>query len=115
MNKVPTSARVRIKLLVFIFIFFLGFDSLLGLQLLDGLLGGELLVAEGTEDSLPIMGYRFENDSYSEALLARGEGRYVQPKPNRLVLLGGAPHAVAPVTPAAGQNIRASVSGFFLR
>ncbi len=82
--------------------------------------GGELLVAEESEDSddsedLPIMGYRFETESYSEQLMESGVGRFVMPKPNRLVILGGAPHAIAPVTHAAGQNVRASVSGFFLR
>ena len=77
--------------------------------------GGELLVAEETDEGLPIMGHRFETESYSEALLERGVGRFVSPKPNRLVILGGAPHAVAPVSSAAGQNVRASVCGFFLR
>ncbi|HPF13391.1 MAG: 2OG-Fe(II) oxygenase [Planctomycetes bacterium] len=77
--------------------------------------GGELLVAEEVADDLPIMAHRFETGSYSEALLERGMGRFVMPKPNRLVILAGAPHAVAPVSPAAGHNIRASVSGFFLR
>jgi hypothetical protein len=77
--------------------------------------GGELLVAEETAADLPIMGHRFEDVSYSEGLLERGVGRYVMPKPNRLVILGGAPHSVAAVSAAAGSNIRASVSGFFLR
>ncbi len=77
--------------------------------------GGELLIADETDDDLDIMGYRFENESYSERLLAHGAGRFVMPKPNRLVILGGAPHAVSPVSAAAGQNVRASVSGFFLK
>jgi hypothetical protein len=77
--------------------------------------GGELLVAEGTDEDLPIMGHRFETESYSMDLLNHGAGRFVMPKPNRMVILGGAPHAVAPVSSAAGQNVRASVSGFFLR
>ena len=77
--------------------------------------GGELLVAEDTSEELPIMGHRFENEAYSEGLLESGAGRFVMPKPNRLVILGGAPHAVAPVSPAAGDSVRASVTGFFLR
>lgn len=77
--------------------------------------GGELLIAEDTDESLPIMGHRFETEEFSQALLERGMGRFVAPKPNRLVLLGGAPHAVARVSPAAGDAVRASVSGFFLR
>ena len=77
--------------------------------------GGELLIADETDPAMPIMAHRFENEAYSEALLDAGVGRYIQPKPNRLVVLGAAPHAVVPVSSAAGQNVRASVSGFFLR
>lgn len=77
--------------------------------------GGELLVAEGTDEDLPIMAHRFETEAYSEGLLDRGTGRFVMPRPNRLVILGGAPHAIAAVSSAAGASVRASVSGFFLR
>lgn len=77
--------------------------------------GGELLVAEDVDDSLDIMAYRFENEEYSQKILESGSGRYIMPKPNRLVLLAGAPHSVVPVSPSAGENVRASVSGFFLR
>ncbi|NVB41308.1 2OG-Fe(II) oxygenase [Pseudenhygromyxa sp. WMMC2535] len=87
--------------------------------------GGELLIAElddpedededEGEGELPIMAYRFETEAYSERLMAAGCGSFVMPKPNRLVLLAGAPHMVARVSPAAGQNVRASISGFFLR
>jgi hypothetical protein len=87
--------------------------------------GGELLIAElaaddddddehDENDELPIMGYRFETEAYSERLLDMGCGSFVMPKPNRLVLLAGAPHMIARVSPAAGHNVRASVSGFFL-
>jgi Rps23 Pro-64 3,4-dihydroxylase Tpa1-like proline 4-hydroxylase len=86
--------------------------------------GGELLIAElapsdenedeEEDDELPIMGYRFETEAYSERLLDIGCGNFVMPKPNRLVLLAGAPHMIARVSPAAGHNVRASVSGFFL-
>ncbi len=77
--------------------------------------GGELLVADTDATSeLPVMGHRFDDEAYSEALLERGIGTFVLPKPNRLVVLGGAPHAVTPVRDAAGANVRASVSGFFL-
>ena len=79
--------------------------------------GGELLLAEVEDDAeeLPIMGYRFETEPYSEKLLNLGIGSFVMPKPNRLVVLGGAPHMVARVNPAAGHNVRATVAGFFLR
>lgn len=75
--------------------------------------GGELLLADSDPDEM--MGYRFETEAYSEQLLERGTGRFVAPKPNRLVVLGSVPHAVAPVRDAAGDAVRASVSGFFVR
>lgn len=83
--------------------------------------GGELLIGElgsskaGPSEPLPVMSYRFETESYSERLLEVGGGAFVMPKPNRLVLIAGAPHMVAKVSDAAGHNVRASVAGFFLR
>ena len=78
--------------------------------------GGELLLAEtSAADDLPIMAHRFDDEGYSASLMEHGEGRFVMPKPNRLVVLGNAPHMVSPVRAAAGSNVRASVSGFFLR
>lgn len=45
-----------------------------------------------------------------------GHGRFVQPKPNRLALLNfGALHMVSAIHPAAGNHVRASITGFFLR
>ncbi|PRP92345.1 hypothetical protein ENSA5_49760 [Enhygromyxa salina] len=84
--------------------------------------GGELLIGELGEpegedpddDELPIMGYRFETEDYSERLLDMGCGSFVMPKPNRLVVLAGAPHMISRVSSAAGHNVRASVAGFFL-
>jgi Rps23 Pro-64 3,4-dihydroxylase Tpa1-like proline 4-hydroxylase len=77
--------------------------------------GGELLVAETDGAELPIMAYRFETEEYSSQLLEVGCGNFIMPKPNRLVVLGGAPHMVARVSPASGQHVRATVAGFFLR
>jgi hypothetical protein len=79
--------------------------------------GGELLLAEdGPRSGEPaIMGHRFATEAYSEELLELGRGSFVAPRPNRLVILSGAAHAVARVSPAAGDHVRASVSGFFLR
>lgn len=83
--------------------------------------GGELLIAESDPETdaeqgdMPIMAYRFETEPYSERLLEVGCGNFVMPKPNRLVILGGAAHMLARVSPAAGASVRASVSGFFLR
>ena len=78
--------------------------------------GGELLIADHEEgDDLPIMAYRFETESYSQQLLNLGTGSFVAPKPNRMVLIGNAAHSVARISPAAGDHVRASISGFFLR
>ena len=82
--------------------------------------GGELLVADtpgGADgpDALPIMAHRFDNEAYSAALMEQGTGHYIAPKPNRLVVLGGAPHMVTPVRESAGDAVRASISGFFLQ
>ncbi|MEL6428652.1 MAG: 2OG-Fe(II) oxygenase [Planctomycetota bacterium] len=76
--------------------------------------GGELLLADGAVDA-GVMGHRFDDHAFSEALLESGTGAFVAPKPNRLVLLGDAPHMVTPVRDAAGSAVRATVSGFFLR
>ncbi|MCH2110641.1 MAG: 2OG-Fe(II) oxygenase [Polyangiaceae bacterium] len=77
--------------------------------------GGELMLAEPPEEPLPVMAYRFETETYSQELMDLGVGQFIAPKPNRLVLLGGAPHMIAQVKAAAGHNVRASVAGFFLR
>lgn len=77
--------------------------------------GGELLVADADGAAgAPIMGHRFDDEAYSEWLMESGAGHFVLPRPNRLVLLGSAPHMIAPVRDAAGSHVRASVSGFFL-
>lgn len=85
--------------------------------------GGELLIAElgdGSEgdevegDELDITAHRFETEEYSARLMDMGCGSFIMPKPNRLVVLGGAPHMIARVSPAAGHHVRASVAGFFL-
>jgi hypothetical protein len=57
-----------------------------------------------------------DNDDANELLMRHGVGRLVLPKPNRLVVIkGGTPHCVAKVRDAAGNHVRASVSGFFKR
>ncbi len=57
-----------------------------------------------------------DNDDASELLMDPGLGRFVMPRPNRLVVIrAGTPHSVAKVRDAAGRNVRASVSGFFVR
>lgn len=48
-------------------------------------------------------------------LTATGLGEFVLAEPNRLVITKrGTPHRVARVDPAAGENVRCSIAGFFL-
>ena len=62
------------------------------------------------------LGSHIDNRVEDEVLSEVGLGTYIMPKPNRLVVLGGAtPHRISPVHPAAGDNIRCSVAGFFLK
>ncbi len=96
--------------------------------------GGELLIADETTNAIsadygiffskpkPVMGlegeYSFgshlDNKDANSLLMENGFGTYIMPKPNRLVLIsGGSPHYVKKVDPAAGDRVRASVSGFF--
>lgn len=98
--------------------------------------GGELLVADESLLKIPedhgvflkpkrkIMGSdgdwsfgaHLDNSEASQLIMELGVGHYVLPKPNRLVLLkGGAVHCVTKVTAAAGDHVRASISGFFQR
>jgi hypothetical protein len=59
---------------------------------------------------------RFDRSPLSQRVAEVGIGACVVPKPNRLVLIaGGHPHRVARVDVAAGQHVRASIAGFFLR
>ena len=81
--------------------------------------GGELLIADpATKQWMTAAGprkHQLSNEVESEELLRLGMGRYIAPKPNRLVLLAGSdPHAIAKVNPAAGHHVRASLSGFFI-
>jgi hypothetical protein len=62
------------------------------------------------------VGVHLDADVISEAVLKEGVGHYVVPRPNRFVLLKrGLLHRLNPVQPSAGDNVRASVTGFFLR
>jgi Rps23 Pro-64 3,4-dihydroxylase Tpa1-like proline 4-hydroxylase len=59
--------------------------------------GGELQVADPGDDTY-------------------GAGRYFAPVPNRLVIIrSGTPHRIGLVSPAAGEHVRLSLSGFFFR
>ncbi len=44
-----------------------------------------------------------------------GTGRYVFPKPNRLVIVApGCAHRINPLTAAAGDKVRATITGIFI-
>ena len=78
--------------------------------------GGELLVGGAPlAPEAGLRGHRFDNRHFSDQLLEQQTGHCILPKPNRLVLIGDHPHKVNAVHPNAGQVVRASVAGFFLR
>jgi Rps23 Pro-64 3,4-dihydroxylase Tpa1-like proline 4-hydroxylase len=83
--------------------------------------GGELLIADldrfAVSDAYRESGQPFpwiQNDLENTVVMEAGTGRYVMPKPNRLILIGtGVHHAVTPVKASAGDHVRATISGFF--
>ncbi|HVE13640.1 MAG TPA: proline hydroxylase [Elusimicrobiota bacterium] len=91
--------------------------------------GGELLVADekpriGAYPRRPVLGapqgkligFHLDNRGQSERLLGPGLGSYVSPKPNRIVLIGrGISHAIKKTEADAGDRVRASVTGFFVK
>ncbi len=80
--------------------------------------GGALMLGEpwGRPDAEREHAYRFDNRAFSEELMLRGLGHFTLPKPNRLVVIApNVPHAIQPVTAAAGFHVRATIGGFFLR
>ncbi|NEC90108.1 2OG-Fe(II) oxygenase [Streptomyces sp. SID12501] len=69
--------------------------------------GAELLISGGTPGARP---------EDQNAHLTSRVGHYVAPRPNRLVVLrSGVPHMIKKVEPHAGDRVRGSVAGFFLR
>jgi hypothetical protein len=78
--------------------------------------GGELFVAETAPGRPEIPLNRFANDVENEWLMRQGLGRFVFPKPNRLVFVSRMVyHRLLPVAAAAGNKVRASVAGFFMQ
>jgi hypothetical protein len=81
--------------------------------------GGELFIADAaTRHGLTrqVATHAFDSRFDTEVLMRTGVGHYVMPRPNRLVVLGeGNPHKVEKVAPAAGNHVRGSFSGFFMR
>jgi len=61
-------------------------------------------------------GQRFHRTRMAELVEDKGIGAYVVPKPNRLVVIGGGhPHKIARIDKTAGNHVRASIAGFFVR
>lgn len=57
-----------------------------------------------------------EHEQEERVLMGAGLGDYVMAKPNRLVIMkAGTPHRIARVDQAAGENVRCSIGGCFLR
>jgi len=60
-------------------------------------------------------GQHLDNSWENEKLMEMGTGRYIFPKPNRLVIVApGCAHCVNPLTAAAGDKVRATITGFFI-
>jgi len=61
------------------------------------------------------IGLHIDNDASNAMLMDHGIGSYIVPKPNRLILIKvGALHRITPVHEAAGDRVRASLTGFFI-
>ncbi|WP_428266350.1 2OG-Fe(II) oxygenase [Haliangium sp.] len=61
------------------------------------------------------LGQHLDASETSDAVMEHAAGHYVLPKPNRFVLLRrGVLHRLNPVHPSAGENVRASITGFFI-
>ncbi|WP_405584720.1 2OG-Fe(II) oxygenase [Streptomyces sp. NBC_01190] len=69
--------------------------------------GAELLISAAAPGLRP---------AEQNAHLTTRIGHYVAPRPNRLVVMrSGVPHMIKKVEPHAGDHVRGSVAGFFLR
>jgi hypothetical protein len=79
--------------------------------------GGELFIARTPAGWTPSRGAGspLDNRRESALLLEVGAGQYVNPKPNRLVVIKNSVlHRINPVLAAAGANVRCSIAGFFV-
>jgi hypothetical protein len=77
--------------------------------------GGELFIADadGEVSETPT---HLDHTAEDDWLMKHGFGNFIMAKPNRLVLIKlGVPHMMARVDPDAGDHVRASILGFFLR
>lgn len=81
--------------------------------------GGELLIAETAGAEFMRAGLRagpyLDHGAEDRYVLDAGHGQFIAAKPNRLVILaGGAYHAINRVDSDAGDQVRCSISGFFV-
>ena len=96
--------------------------------------GGEMLIGDESTNEIPdeyglflskereamglkqkvSFGAHIDNSKANEFIMEQGIGSFVMPKPNRLVIVSqGTMHTASKVNPAAGDNLRMSISGFF--
>jgi hypothetical protein len=77
---------------------------------------GELLVADTSPAPGQMKRDHLDSSVESNWILEQGTGRYVMPKPNRLVVLRGSTlHKLQRVDATAGDHVRCTIGGFFLR
>lgn len=81
--------------------------------------GGELLLAETAAfeqiRAEATCGPYLDRDWENRYVLGEGRGAFISAKPNRLVLTkAGVYHSINRVDPDAGDNVRCSISGFFM-
>jgi hypothetical protein len=77
--------------------------------------GGELLIEDSPNKNnrSDYSRVHLNNDNQNQELLMKGHGRFIFPKPNRLVLIAsGTKHSIKKVDPEAGSHVRAALSGF---
>lgn len=83
--------------------------------------GGELVLAHpGARNQRELVkgdySERFDRSRLASTIADVGIGTAIVPRPNRLVVIaGGHPHKIARVDAAAGNHVRASISGFYVR
>jgi Rps23 Pro-64 3,4-dihydroxylase Tpa1-like proline 4-hydroxylase len=79
--------------------------------------GGDLLIPDEPTRNIDYPSSQDSRHEYdTQKNIDIGIGQYIAPKPNRLVVIAaGNPHRINKVEPMAGDNLRSSISGFFVR
>ena len=76
--------------------------------------GGELLVAEVSDNYEDEIGPHLNHEKENKFIMDYGVGQYILPKPNRLVITyKNVWHNMCRVDPDAGDHVRSSIVGFF--